>query len=85
MRATPATLPSRRKSVGTRHDGPLWTQAVRDLRRAAKNAVRLASWRPDCTPDSVGIGIIETSDQLHPGSLHVLALVNSILVRASKS
>jgi hypothetical protein len=75
--------PGQRKLTGTRHEGPQWTNAVRDLRNAVRNAVHLASWRND-TPDSVGIGILDHIDDYHPGSLHVLALVNAMLAKASR-
>jgi hypothetical protein len=77
-------IPRRRKLVGTRHEGPEWTRAVRDLRKAIKAVANRASWRPDTTADSVGIPILESLDDLNPGSLHVLELVNAILVRNSQ-
>jgi hypothetical protein len=73
-----------RKLVGTRHEGPVWTETVRDLRRATKAAASKASWRPDITPDSVGVPIIDILPDLDPGSLHVLAVVSAILARQSK-
>jgi hypothetical protein len=75
--------PGKRHLMGTRHDGPEWTDAVRNLRRAVLKAVNLASWRNDTTPDSVGMPILDHLDDYHPGSLHVLALVDAILVKAS--
>jgi hypothetical protein len=47
-------------------------------------AARKASWRSNVTPDDTGMTIIETLDQHNPGSLHVLALVNGILLRTSR-
>ena len=81
MRAKPARPAPQRKLPG--HEGPAWTKAVRKLRKAVLTAVDCASWRDD-TPDTVGLGIIETLDKHHSGSLHVLAVVNSILVKASR-
>jgi hypothetical protein len=81
--AGPARLPRRRKLPGTRLDGPEWTDCVRDVRRIVQRAARI-SWRPDANPDDVGISIIDHLDELDPGSLHVLAVVNAILVKASR-
>jgi hypothetical protein len=46
--------------------------------------VDLASWRPDATPDAVGIPIIDNLDDLHPGALHTMALMNAIIVRRAR-
>lgn len=82
--ARPARLPRQCKLVGTRHEGPEWTHTVRALRAATRKAADKASWRPDATPDSVGLSIIDHLDELDHRSLHVLALVNSILFRQSR-
>jgi hypothetical protein len=43
-----------------------------------------APWHHDLTPDSVGLSIIRTLPDLHPGELAVMALVGTILSAASK-
>jgi hypothetical protein len=68
---------------GTRHEGPEWTKAVRELRKAIRKAAGKASWRADVTPDSVGLSIIDHLEALDPGQLHTLELVAAILVRDS--
>jgi hypothetical protein len=57
---------------------------VRALRKTVRAAADKASWRPDITPDSVGVPIIENLNEYDPGSLHVLELVNAILLKASR-
>jgi hypothetical protein len=84
VQAKPARLPRQRKLPGTRHEGSEWTDVVRELRKITQKAARKATWRINVTPDAVGSGIIDTLDELHPGSLHVLAVVNAILVKASQ-
>jgi hypothetical protein len=74
----------RHKLTGTRHEGLEWTQVVRRLRSATLDAAAKASWRPGTTADSVGIPIIETLGDLHPGAQHVLALVYGILLKACR-
>jgi hypothetical protein len=70
--------------TGTRHEGPEWTRTVRRLRSATLDAAVKASWRPDTTTDSIGIPIIETLGDLHPGAQHMLALVYGILLKACR-
>ncbi len=81
-----ATSPFLRKRhvTGTRHDGPAWTAAVRVLRAAVANAVEHARARRSVTSNSVGDDVIDSIAQLDAKSLHVLAVVSGMLVRASK-
>lgn len=74
----------RRRVIGTSHDGPAWTAAVRLLRGAALNAVAHAHVRKSVTSDAVGTTVIDTVGELDRRSLHVLAVVHGILLRASK-
>jgi hypothetical protein len=83
-RTQSASLPCQRKLVGTRHEGPLWTNTVRELRKATKKAARLASWRPGVTPDGTALKVIDFAEEMDPGKLHTLELVASILVRPSR-
>jgi len=76
--------PRRRKLVGTRHEGSVWTSTVRELRKAAYQAAELASWRPTCTPDSVGVPLLDILPELDPGELHTLEVVVAILARRSR-
>jgi hypothetical protein len=73
-----------RKLTGTRPEGPEWARVVKRLRSATLAAASKASWRPGTTPDSVGVPIIETLPDLHPGAQHVLALVHGFLLKASR-
>ena len=84
MWAKPARPALQRKLPAPRHEGPEWDRAVKRLRSATKDAVSKACWRTDCTPDSVGVPIIEHLSELHPGALHVLSLVAGILIKASR-
>jgi hypothetical protein len=79
----PPAIPGQRKLTGTRHE-PGWTPIIRKVRRAVKEAASNASWREDVTPDAVGMRILDHLHEYDPGSLHVLDVVNSILIRASR-
>jgi hypothetical protein len=80
----PSTAPIRRRRLtGTAHSGPHWVCAVRILRSATLNAVEHAGWRRSATADAVGTSIIDHIEELDAKSLHVLAVVFSMLVRAS--
>jgi hypothetical protein len=76
--------PCRRKLVGTRHEGAVWTSTVRELRKAACKTAELASWRPTCTPDSVGVPLLDILPELDPGELHTLEVLVAILARHSR-
>jgi hypothetical protein len=43
-----------------------------------------APWAPDLTADRVGLSLIKSLLEMHPGALHVIALVGTILASASK-
>ena len=85
----PTSMPARRhlarhRPVGTAHRGPNWVNAVRVLRSATQNAVAHAGWRRSATADQVGVAIIDTLGELDPATLHVLAVVHSILLRSAQ-
>jgi hypothetical protein len=81
---SPSTHHSRRRLAGTAHRGPAWTNAVHVLRAGVQNAVEHSGSRRSTTPDRVGSDIIDHIDQLDAKALHVLAVVFSMLVRASR-
>ena len=84
-RAASSPIPQyRRRIIGTAHDGPAWTRAVGMLRGAALNAVAHACNRKSVTADAVGTTVIDTIGELDKRSLHVLAVVYGVLLRASK-
>ena len=74
----------RRHLTGTAHRGPNWVNAVRVLRAATHNAVEHAGWRRSATANRVGSDIIDQISQLDAAGLHVLAVVFTVLVRASR-
>jgi hypothetical protein len=76
-------LPRRRKLTGTRHE-PGWAPIVRELRAVTCKAAGSASWRPTCTPDSVGVPLLDILPELDPGELHTLEVVVAILARRSR-
>lgn len=82
--ATTTPRPSLHRLAGTRHEGPAWTSAVRVLRAAVTNAVGHAGARRSVTSNSVGVDIIDNIARLDAKSLHILALVFAMLVRASR-
>jgi hypothetical protein len=73
-----------KRLTGTAHAGPHWVNAVRVLRTATENAVAHAGQRRSATPDRVGSDIIDQVGELDPKSLHVLAMVFGMIVRASR-
>ena len=84
-RAASSPIPQyRRPIIGTTHDGPAWTAAVRLLQGAALNAVAHARAHKWVTADAVGTTIIDTVSELDKRSLHVLAVVHGVLLRASR-
>jgi hypothetical protein len=82
MRTPVRKVTHQRKPVGTRHAA--WTNAVHKLRTATENAASKAPWRPTCTPDSVGSGILYHLFDLDPGCLHTLEVVTTILAKQSQ-
>jgi hypothetical protein len=80
---SPSTQP-RRRLTGTAHRGPHWVHAVHVLRAATHNAVELAGWRRSTTAEQVGSDIIDHIGELDAKTLHVLAVVFGVLVRASR-
>ena len=73
-----------RRLTGTAHRGPAWVSAVRVLRSAVQNAVEHAEPRRSVTADQVGTDIIDRIGELDGRSLHVLAVMFGVLVRASQ-
>jgi len=57
---------------------------VRVLRAAVTNAVEHAGVRRSVTSNSIGVDVIDNITRLDAKSLHVLALVFAMLIRASR-
>ena len=65
-------------------------QAVGEVRKAVKDLAAVlvtTGWavRHPIGPDTVGLSVIELIDQLGPAERHVLRVVTSLLVKATKS
>jgi hypothetical protein len=54
------------------------------LQAIVKQVADAAPWQPGMTPDAVGLSVIRSLPEMHPGALATMALVSTILSAASK-